>query len=417
MRARAPLLLAVLFILAGAGPGLAETLAGVLKARAIDSSGLDRARLARRITSFASLEDAEVFVIGYYPDDGNGRLGDSLHIDLLQKRSGHWLSKEIQRDETQGAIFGGSVLEIRRSGGFLYIRTHVNPSAAYTLVLTGDLQYHSSVYGWPLATFPDGLLIFQNSEVHFAPTHYTEISVFDPRSKRSWLIYPRRPFEVVRREHIEKVRAAYTKRGEQWFREHNHHGNPELFDSYRRGDVTANPATRAVAFSIGFDNTDTWEYSEKVKFQQFGGLYDSLRAYQLTDSLPEGLFVVLAQGLQNMQRTIGHESFLRLFEGDTELHGMLRRAVAELGKVGALGRKDFAALDPRWEKREVWEELIRTLETPPPSTDVTVILRNIAREDAVECREILASDFEKRFGDIPLDDALAAARLKDIFGN
>jgi hypothetical protein len=118
-----------------------------------------------------------------------------------------------------------------------------------------------------------------------------------------------------------------------------------------------------------------------------------------------------------MQRTIGHESFLRLFEGDTELHGMLRRAVAELGKVGALGRKDFAALDPRWEKREVWEELIRTLETPPPSTDVTVILRNIAREDAVECREILASDFEKRFGDIPLDDALAAARLKDIFGN
>ena len=277
MRATAIAFWTVFFILVGAGPSPAETLGEVLKGRGVDTAGLDRSRLARRITSFASLDDAEVFAIAYYPDIGSGRLGDSLYVDLLQKRGGRWISSEIQLDDAKGVIFGGAVLEALRSGNFLYIRTHVNPSADYTLALTADLQYYAGVYGWPLAVFPDGLLIFQNSEVHFAPTHYTEISVFDPRPKRSWLIYPRKPYQPPRSEHVAKVRAAYKKRAEQWFREHNHHGDPERFDNYRRGDIATNPAARAVAYRIAFDNTDTWDYSEKLKFQRFGGLGRDLR--------------------------------------------------------------------------------------------------------------------------------------------
>ncbi len=417
MREKAIAFLAGLLILAATALSSAQTLGEALKARSIDTTGLSDVRLALRITSFASLDDAEVFAIAYYPDDGSGRLGDSLYVDLLEKRAGRWVSSQLRRDAPQGVNFGGSVLEIIRLGDFLYLNTHVNPSAAYTLALTRDLKYSASIYGWPLAVLPDGLLIFQNSQLHFAPTHYAEISVFDPRSKRSWLIYPRWPFQAARREHMEKVCTAYAKRGEQWFREHNHHGNPELFDSYRRGDVAVNPATRAAAFPIGFDNTDTWDFSEKVKFLQFGGLYESLKGFQPTDSLPKELFVILGQGLYYMQPPIGHDSFLCLFEGDPELHGMLRLAVAELGQPGADWRKHFVALDPRWEKRDVWERILRTLATPPPSTDVIVILRNIDREDAVECREIPASDFEKRFGDIPLDEVLTPARLKQVFGD
>jgi hypothetical protein len=417
MRVKAIVILTGLFLLTSVGPGLAETLGEALKGRGIDVTGLDRARLARRITSFASLDDAEVFAIAYYADDGNGRLGDSLCVDLLQKRAFRWVSSELQRDEPNGVVFGGSILEVMRSGDFLYLHTHVNPSAGYTLALTTDLKYQASVYGWPLAVFPGGLLIYQNSEVHFAPTHYTEVSVFDPPTKQTWLIYPRKPYRPVRQEHIAKVRAAYTKRGENWFKEHNHHGDPERFDNYRRGEVAADPATRAVAFRMAFDNTDTWDYAEKLKFERFGGLGRILQAEAIEMRPTDFHFSTLAAWLRQIARNNLGSEFLDLFASAPGVQGMLRQALEIPDGPPETWEKSLASLDPRWGKPEIWEAMRKALATFPETTDVICILRNVDREDEVECREILGSDFEKRFGNLPLEEILTAAHLEEIFGN
>jgi len=417
MRARAIALLMAVFFLAGGGTCLAATLEEVLKGRGVDTTGLGRERLARRITSFASLDAADVFLIAYYTEEGSGRLADSLHIDLQQKREARWIACELRRDESQGVIFGGSVLEIIRSGGFLYLHTHVNPSASYTLVLRAELEYHASLNGWPLAVFPDGLLIFQNSQVHFAPTHYTEISVFDPRTKRTWLAYPRRPYQPVRLAHIAKVRAAYEKRGEKWFREHQHHGNPELFDNYRRGEAPANSATRAVAFRIAFDNTDTWEYAEKLAFERFGGLARGLQDVTISPRPAESAYGLLGDWLNHTRRGNMQNEFLALFKGAPALEEMLHQALEMGDRPEETWQHRFASLDPRWENPEVWQKLREVLAAPPETTDVIVILRNLDREENVECREILASDYEKRFGDLPLEEVLTPAHLRQLFQN
>ncbi len=420
MRAISIAFLTGLFILATAGPSSAETLGEVLKGRGCDTTGLDRGRLARRITSFASLDDAEVFTIAYYPDDGSGRLGDSLYIDLFNRSQRSWLSREIQRGgpEAEGReIFGGSVLGISRSRDFFYLNTHVDPSAGYTLILTADLRNFATIYGWPLAVFPDGLLIFQNSEVHFAPTHYAEVSVFDPRTKRSWLVYPRKPYEQVRLEHIAQVRAAYEKRGEEWFKAHNHHGNAELFDSFLRGEVAMNSPTRAVAFRIAYDNTDTWDYAEKLKFQRFGGLGLDLQAVAVGTRPMDGTFAMLYGWLRLIARNNLQSEFLELFKSTSAVQEMLHHALERPEAPQESWQKWFTSLDPRWQNREVWETMKKVLATPPETTDVICIVRNIDREDAVECRELLAGDYEKQFGDLPLEEVLTLERLKEVFGN
>lgn len=398
----------------------ADTYRQVLTASGIETEGFETARLDSKITSFATLNDPEFFLMAGYLDIGTGLLGDDLYVDLYQKSTKSWISRRLHRGDSgkgHALTFGGSVLGIMRSGHLLYLTTHANPSASFTLALDTNLNVVDSIYGWPLVAFPDGLLVFQNSEVHFAPTHYTEVSVFEPRTRKHWQIYPRKPYPAARLEQIAKVRAEYKRRGEEWFREHNHHGDPELFDNSMGQDIESSPQGHALIFRIAYDNTDTRDYSEKVKFQEFGGTDESLKAFQPTEPLPEGLFAVLGQELQNMLRSNAQEDFLRVFKDDAELSGMLRGAFATLGTFDGDWRKHFGSLDPRWDKPRTWQRLLKALEIPPETTEVVCVFRNIDREEGFEYREMLRSEFERRFGARPLKDYLGPDRLREIFAH
>jgi hypothetical protein len=397
----------------------ADTLGSVLARNGIPATGREASDLNRKITSFAFLDAPDSFVIAYYPDDGDGRVGDTLKVDLYRKGPSTWLTQRFERDATGGAeghpAFGGSVERIFRSAGFLLLETHVNPSAAYTLVLDKDLTYRDSISGWPLAVFRDGLVVYQHSEIHFAPTHYAEVSVYSLGAKKQWLIYPRKPYQPVRQAHVEKVRAAYAKRGAEWFAAHNHHGNPELFDNFLQGEVAANEATHALAFRIAFDNTDTWDYAEKLKFQNFGGLARRLADFNVSKAPPEGIFAVLGEGLLAVKSLHLQDTFLELFKADPDTQAMLMQALASPEASQPDWQKRLVGLDVRWAQPEQWRKIQATLSTPPETTDVICVIRNLDQERNCECREMLLDDFQKRLGDRPLSEYLEPEQLAKIF--
>jgi hypothetical protein len=70
-------------------------------------------------------------------------------------------------------------------------------------VLSSDLKLRDNLYGWVLASFRSGTVVFQGSVVHFAPTHPLQLSLYDPQRRLVMQIYPPPRDELL---------AAYIRR-------------------------------------------------------------------------------------------------------------------------------------------------------------------------------------------------------------
>ncbi|MCP4425818.1 MAG: hypothetical protein GY803_15100 [Chloroflexi bacterium] len=108
----------------------------------------------------------------------------------------------------------GSLIGILESDDFYFAHMHFNPSAGWTLVLTQDLELHDVLYGKVRQLFANGTAVYTESIIHFAPTHYTLINVYDPETKESRRIFPREPHQALWLEHMKIVEQA-----EWWARE------------------------------------------------------------------------------------------------------------------------------------------------------------------------------------------------------
>ena len=152
---------------------------------------------------------------------------------------------------------------------FIHRSEHINPSAETLTILSRDMKVIAELDGWELATLPNDTVIYHRSQTHFAPTHSLEIAAYDPVRKKDKLIYPPMPIQPVRRQFIDRVAQVYKQRGEAWFREHNHHGDPTRFDSMLVGDVMVDAAAKMFSFKVKFgdpDNiADPLPFSEDVK--------------------------------------------------------------------------------------------------------------------------------------------------------
>lgn len=135
---------------------------------------------------------------------------------------------------------------------YVLVGVHLNPSAASLLVFSSDFTPLRELYGWELLTLPSEAIVYHQSQVHFAPTHVLEISVFDPATMLDRQIYPPASPAPVRLNFIERVAKAYRARGEDWFRLNNHHMNPSKFDSSLSGPITLNERAGTMTFPVGF---------------------------------------------------------------------------------------------------------------------------------------------------------------------
>lgn len=122
--------------------------------------------------------------------------------------------------------------------------------------------------GWIRATLPNESLVYQHSAVHFASTHSVELSIFDPVGMAERPIYPLRVASKVRKNFVARVAEAYAARGEAWFREHNHHMDPERFDARLLGDIIIAPNGESMQFNVRFGDPenarDPLPFSEQV---------------------------------------------------------------------------------------------------------------------------------------------------------
>ena len=133
-------------------------------------------------------------------------------------------------------------------------------------VMPRDLKLRRELYGWELATLPDERIVYHHSQIHFAPTHQLEISIFDPTTLAENQIYPPTPYQPIRRDFIGRVDRAYKERGEDWFRQNNHHMDPERFDSALTGAARVDAAGRLLTFTVRFGNADP--SNDPVQFAQ-----------------------------------------------------------------------------------------------------------------------------------------------------
>jgi hypothetical protein len=239
-----------------------ETLTHVLQRRGLTVSGQAIPNLDKPITGYEILDDEALFLIAYYVYDGSGLLREPLVVTRFDRLAQTWRSAEIlRRDARAGPVdCFGSVTAIRPSVHGFYVGTHRNPSAGCTIVLTHDLAVQTTLYGWLLNVFGDGTVVYHNSQLHFAPTRYAEMSIYHPQRSSRVKIYPMKPYQRIRTEHINKVRTIY--RDDNWCRLRNHHCDPERFDNFLAGSVEINNTTGALAFVIKFDNT-VWQRRTK----------------------------------------------------------------------------------------------------------------------------------------------------------
>jgi hypothetical protein len=237
-------------------PQNSQSLKEILTAEGLPLSGAKLANVEKKITRSAQLDDSKQFAIAYYLDDGSGMLNPPLLIDRYDKTNKQWRSGALPDAQTDSPSMDdtcfGSVLNMRALGGRLFLDTHINPSAGCLLVLSPDLKLEASLYGWLVGQLGPDLLLYQRSEVHFAPVHPTEIALYDLRSKRDETIFPPKAATAVRQARIAQLREFY-KPNTEWCRENDDPCDPESFDSDLEGEVATNESESAVAFLISYE--------------------------------------------------------------------------------------------------------------------------------------------------------------------
>ncbi len=388
----------------------------VLRARGLPVAPAAVPNLDKPIASYATFDNQKNFLIAYYLDDGSGLLKEPLLLSAFDKVSQQWRSGEIwgqQLRENDAACFG-SILRIDASPSAYYLDTHINPSAGCIVIVSKDLSVRGSLYGWFLAAFRDGTIVYHNSQIHFAPVHAAEISVYDVNRGRDIKIYPMKPYQRVRAEHIGKLRAFY--KNEKWCREHNHPCDPEWFDSALAGSVAVSDATSALAFVIRFDNTSYWSDTERLRLEVFRGVREALeKKLPAGGEVPDEYILGLHGDIAGVERLGQTKQLSALFEGDPELRFLMLNAAAARKSAGENWGAFRDALDRRWKCPATWERLAKAIAVPPEFTEVVYVYRNVNNHGPIEYRELLKDDFEARFGSLSLANSLEPEILRRIF--
>lgn len=355
-------LAALVFACAGLGQ-LADVLARYKVPAPPD--GLDRG-----VTRYGVLDEPASFHLFFH--SGSDQRLNAWRYD---KREGGWLQRTFETPRR------GSIINVTGSRHFLFVKTHLTPSAGDTLVFTRDLEYREALSGWPLAVFGEDQLVWQHSMVHFAPVHAAEVSIYDPRSGEQRQIYPLKPYPPIRRAHMEKIAAA-RKLDYEWFTNHVW------------GDVVVNNRTRSLAFEIAFDNKEYLSERDKLRIEVF-------RDYRRRGGggPSRELLMAIGSDLRRLRRMDREREALELFEGKV-------RVVAE-----ALAERNVDVdVAP-----EVWRQFVDLANGPAEFTRAVYIFRNLSADEPVNYREAPFADVGRLCGSDALAACLEPEALARIF--
>ena len=231
----------------------------------LSPAGLDTDILDQRIIAFEPLNSERSFLLGYFIDEPTqSELGDELHFLKFDKTAQVWLTTVLATEPERPESLDnepcppticyrlGVPLYYQETPLFYYVYTHLNPSAGWTAILTPNLELNTVLFGQVQAFFNDGTAVYSEGNIHFAPTHYALVSIYDPESKESQRIFPREPYQALWQARQQLVAETYESLGEAWCRENGHHCLAELFNNYLTSEVIVNDQTDSLLFIVAF---------------------------------------------------------------------------------------------------------------------------------------------------------------------
>jgi hypothetical protein len=230
---------------------LAQTLRDVITANGIPVAPGGPAQLDAPITDYAMENAPDLFAIAYYvPEDDRPALSDTVHVSVWDRVRHSWTHAALARHPPDWDL--GSIVAIHHTARFLLLDSHTTPSAGMLGVLTRTLAPVTALPGWLLEVLPDDVVLYHRNMAHFAPTHSAELWTWDPKTGRDARLYPNQPWDSVRQAYIDTTRAIYQRVGEHWFNAHNHHMDPERFDTTLEDSVVVDATGHRVAFRMRF---------------------------------------------------------------------------------------------------------------------------------------------------------------------
>ena len=378
--------------------------------------------LEKEISGYQILNEPNYFCAAYYLNDDPDLRNEKFCVALLDKDQDKWIQRDIEFKEIlldKPFLRPNSIQKINYSKNYFYIDTHINPSSGYLVILHKDLSFADAIYGWLEAVFTEDSIIYHNSQVHFAPTHYAELSLYNISTKVNQKIYPMKPYQQVRLNHISKVKAAYEKKGQDWFMAHNHHMDAELFNNFISGDVISNSKTRSFAYVVKYVNTDYMSDEDVLKLNGFREAKRVLKSNQIDSFIADACFMDIYSDLMRAKRTNIQDSIIGLFKDDAELKTMITAVLkSEDVRFGMNWKPYMISLDPNWDNLENWKKLAQIIQTKDNKyTEVLYIYRQVNETGKIEYKELLLKDAKRIYGDITLSNYLEPDLLKSIVDN
>jgi hypothetical protein len=412
----------ILFISSMSVFAKADTLQHLLIRDDIDYEQTVLNNLDREAAGYAILNDPNYYCVAYYSQDEPSSRTDKLSIALLIKDRNQWIQRDFEFKDLfsdNPYLISGSIVRISYSENYFYLDTHINPSAGYLILLTKDLIFAGGLCGWLKAITDDEMIIYHNNQINFAPTHYTELSLYNPDTKADRKIYPMKPYQQVRLNHIKKVKTAYDKRGVNWFRIHNHHMNPELFNNYLSGNIAVNNLGHSVAFIVVYDNAGYMGDEDVLKLNVFRELRKQMELKEIGYPLAEELFMSLYEDLMRAKRLYSQDAVMNLFREDKELQMMITAVLNSNGKgLRENCKKYMTSLNTNWDKIEYWQNLAKIIKLQEDKyTKLLYLYRKINNTETIEYKEILLEEAKSKYGDMVLSRFLEPALLQSIFDN
>lgn len=234
----------------------AKTLRETLAADGISVEGTSLANLDKRITSGATLNNADEFLIAYYLDDGSGLLNPPLYLHRLDRKNNIWTSGALveaaSSPDAADSVCFGAVLDIGSLLDRYILETHINPSAGCVLIVSHELKFSSVLYGWVLGHFDDGSIIFHRNQIHFATVHPAEIAVYQEKNRKDFTFFPPKSVTPVREMLTAELRDFYHTHQDYCVKA-NDPCDPMEFDSSLTGQIAVNEHSHSAAFAISYE--------------------------------------------------------------------------------------------------------------------------------------------------------------------